>query len=206
MGFVKVYRSVTGEKKIFLDLCVSLLILLFCFSVQAKTREINGKLLRAVAADDLNRVRKALEEGADPNALSTNKAFGEGTPLHFMNDPEIVRVLLEEGADPDNREGRHGKAPLHYATFEVSKLLLNAGADPDAEDVEGNTPLFTNTGAPEKIQLLYEEGADPHHTDKFGRTAYESTVRAIKITDEILGISSRPTGWGGGSEGKVKTE
>jgi hypothetical protein len=92
---------------------------------------------------DAERVKKLLEEGADPNIRD-----GDGnTPLHFAASKgcaEVARLLLEHGADP-NAQDKSGETPLHVAAsmghVDVVRLLLERGADPSIRNREGKTPL-----------------------------------------------------------------
>ena len=79
---------------------------------------------------------------------------------------------------PTSRIGDHdGQTPLHYAaqgcSVAVAELLLARGADVDAEDRDGNTPLWCATlrrVARAIVQMLLGHGADPHHENHEGRT------------------------------------
>lgn len=76
------------------------------------------------------KVEKAIEEGADPNAKTSNKF----TALHNAasnSNVSTTRILLEAGADP-NVFSDNGVSPIYNAVaaerFEVTKLLIDAGA------------------------------------------------------------------------------
>jgi hypothetical protein len=92
---------------------------------------------------DAERIKKLLEEGADPNIRD-----GDGnTPLHFAASKgcaEVARLLLEHGADP-NAQDKNGETPLHVAAFnghvDVVRLLLEHRADPTVKNKDGDTPL-----------------------------------------------------------------
>jgi len=74
-----------------------------------------------------------------------------------------------------------GQTPLHYAaqgcSISVAELLLANGAQVDAEDVDGNTPLWNATlrtrGDGPIVQLLIGRGADPRHRNHEDRTPAE---------------------------------
>jgi hypothetical protein len=92
---------------------------------------------------DAERIKKLLEEGADPNIRD-----GDGnTPLHFAASKgcaEVARLLLRHGADP-NAQDKNGETPLHVAAYwgrvDVVRLLLEHGADPTVKNKDGDTPL-----------------------------------------------------------------
>ena len=59
----------------------------------------------------------------------------------------------------------------------VAELLLSRGAEVDAEDLDGNTPLWCATlrtrGEGPIMQLLLGHGADPHHENRDDRSPLE---------------------------------
>lgn len=90
-------------------------------------------LLAAIGNRDVQRVRRTLQEGADPDFLDLE--FGN-TPLNMAigeNSPEIVKLLLQAGADPDFHY-QNDRPPLANAirsgvNQQIIRLLLDAGAD-----------------------------------------------------------------------------
>jgi ankyrin repeat protein len=69
-----------------------------------------------------------------------------------------------------------GWTALHFAAqerqAEIAKLLLDAGAEVDAQDQNGNTPLwravFATKDDPELIRFLLAAGADKKRKNKNG--------------------------------------
>jgi uncharacterized protein len=131
-------------------------------------------VIDAVLAHDLERVRAALDAGADVDAVD-----GDGrTALHHAaidGGADVAELLLDRGADPNAMDGQQW-TPLHFAAREhhvaLAEMLLRRGASIDAVDSFGNTPLFRATfdsrGRGEMIATLLRAGADPSHANKRG--------------------------------------
>jgi ankyrin repeat protein len=104
----------------------------------------------AVAKNELNTVKRLLENGA-----SVNERNNDGVaPLQIAitrKNPDMVSLLLENGANV-NELNRYGNTPLHFVNVlnwghknpEISKLLLEKGADMTLTDARGRTPLDLN--------------------------------------------------------------
>ena len=141
--------------------------------------------LHAAARDgDVERVRQALDTGADPNQLDGSSNSALGCVLALREDPTfssfdnrgpwtdrrrvVVSMLLDAGADPDqiSGAGRYAESPLNLALRrglrDERTQLLDAGADPSLEDCQG-VPLRA-AGAPEVVDELLRRGADPNGT------------------------------------------
>jgi len=100
------------------------------------------RLYHAAAFGDVDKVRKALEDGADVNGIVTRRGVSY-TPLiraARAGRDAVITILLQAGADP-NLAGRESilsfsTTPLIMAAKhgreEAVKLLLQAGADPEA--------------------------------------------------------------------------
>ena len=105
-------------------------------------------LCEAVVAGKLAEVRRALDGGADPNALvAVQGAGGTGT------------ALVQAAAN---------------GQLEAAALLLDHGASPDKPDSKGYTPLMAAAATDHAavVGLLAERGADLHATDPEGFTAF----------------------------------
>ena len=86
----------------------------------------------AVFIGDLATVKRALTDGADPNAQDPQSGSTMLSIASLMGHTEVVALLLERGADV-NAKSRDGGTALHAAAFlgraETVKLLLEKGAD-----------------------------------------------------------------------------
>jgi ankyrin repeat protein len=123
------------------------------FTPDAVAQETRGAhpaelpLHTAIAAGDLDAVRRLLQAGADPSAPVSVAGVDVRTPLSVAlidwpgsqaGADETVRLLLEAGANPNgvfNLWGVPGaeEPPLAYASLSPDRLrmLLEAGADPN---------------------------------------------------------------------------
>ena len=116
-------------------------------------RPAPGALAEAASVGDLDRVRRYLRRGADPDEpmrWGWHDALGP-TPLTAAAEyghVDVVRVLLAAGADPNLRDfgpDTPHDTPLATAAMhgqlEVCRVLLQAGADPNAPSQNGWTAL-----------------------------------------------------------------
>jgi ankyrin repeat protein len=123
-----------------------------------------GALDYAVASNDIDAARQALEAGADPNA----EARGGGTVFGWASSEgrtEIVRMMLEKGADVTKAD-QGGYTPLiaaaKHGKADVVKMLIDAKSDVNAATQKGYTALILAgaSGSPETVKLLIEAKAD----------------------------------------------
>ncbi len=163
--------------------------------------------LHAAARDgDVERVRQALNAGADPDQLdgSSNSALGcllalreEQTSSSFDNRGRwtdrrsvVVSMLLDAGADPDqiSGAGRYAESPLNLALRrglrDERTQLLDAGADPSLEDCQG-VPLLA-AGAPDAVDELLRRGADPNGTGLSSPVVEAAAAGNLDVLDRVL--------------------
>ena len=131
-------------------------------SVTAASSE--PELVTAVKAQDRERVRVLLVQGADVNAPQGDGA----TALHWAahrDDRDTADLLIRAGAEV-NATNDLGVTPLSLACLNGSaamvETLLKAGADPNAAAVSGETPLLpaARVGNVDVVRLLLAHGAD----------------------------------------------
>ncbi|KAG5279878.1 hypothetical protein AALO_G00082540 [Alosa alosa] len=113
------------------------------------------RLREAANGNDIDTVRRLLEEDIDPCAADDKGR----TALHFSScngNETIVQLLLSYGADPNQRDSL-GNTPLHLAActnhVPVITTLLRGGARVDALDRAGRTPLHL---ARSKLNILQD--------------------------------------------------
>jgi hypothetical protein len=102
-----------------------------------------GVLGLAIRFGHANLVRALLARGATPFARGRWNSSLHAA-VHYLPDPQIVRLLIQRGAEVDASDG-DGNTPLNFAAREghltVARVLLDAGANPNSETERGYTPL-----------------------------------------------------------------
>lgn len=110
-------------------------------------------IFNAIDRSDAVAIRRAVENGADPNEELDEPPFwrplqaaieqGEhGATSAAVRD--MVKALLAGGADVNAWDREHNLTPLLKAVYfepSVVEILLAAGADPNVHSEEGVTPL-----------------------------------------------------------------
>lgn len=159
-----------------------------CLALMLLTSCASEALERAVYAQDLEGVRRALDQGANPNHRVVETQFLGALvdmQLNFINQSailveavrtgnvEITRAILEAGADT-TAKGFYGKTALCAAVLmwpngtELVGLLLDHGADPDLASGFGPvTPLLEAIwyGHLDTALLLYPIAPNPEFDD-----------------------------------------
>jgi len=88
---------------------------------------LNKQLLDAAEKGDLEKVKGALNDGADVNATSTNGY----TPLMWAvmrERTDVVKLLIDKGANV-NAKNDNGTSVLKFAKDNMVPMLRKAGAD-----------------------------------------------------------------------------
>ena len=147
------------------------------------------KLINAVRANKPEKVKKLLEEGADPNVRADWSVEG-ATPA---DDSSIAYSDLAYSC------------PVIFDTWgrkDTLQLLLDAGADINAVDGKGNTLLHTvyvaqkNKGSEDRVPLLLKNGADINARNVWGYTPlYRNMLRDKyyeKKTIQLLEAGANP--------------
>jgi ankyrin repeat protein len=99
-------------------------------------------LITAVCKNDEEMVKKLLKLKANPNLCVNRKS-----PLHFAENPSIVRMLIKAGADIEYKDGQ-GYTPLHLMirnrSYKCAKILLKHGANIHTFNTAGSHPLTSS--------------------------------------------------------------
>ncbi len=153
-----------------------------------KAQRLVPKLLRAIHARDVEAVRAALDEGADPSGVGGYNATPLGTATSIFDNEEardaLTALLLERGANPNDR-GPYGfdNRPVFYAAHcgydAVVRMLLERGGFPrddsgaPARNGDGSTllALACTSGLQWLVERAFEEGCRADEVDSHGSTA-----------------------------------
>ena len=143
------------------------------------------EVLAAVTARDLDRLRRLLDAGADPNAVAANGLTPLGQAV-VHGDVEAVSLLVERGADVNPPPANHAPRivpALHLASLwghtRIAQFLLVHGADPNAADSDGVLPLCRAIDR-QQLELawsLLDHGADVRQVCRDGTTALHAAMK-----------------------------
>ena len=138
-------------------------------------------LFTASKNGDIDKIKMALELGANVNLKDDNKRF----PLYYSvkyGDRKVAKLLIQNGADVNAKDFLH-QTPLEIAAsfgkIKVAELLLQNGADVNAVNGPLNfTALFlaAGNGNPKMAQLLLENGANVKAKSTSGMTPIHSVA------------------------------
>ena len=112
---------------------------------------------------------------------------------------EIIKYLIANGSNINNNNNVKKITPVHLATMNPSEItieplsfLIQQGANINAQDKDGNTPLFWAYGGKDEqiISLLKEAGADENIRNRKG--LLYNQVTAVK-TKAIIGENNQVT-------------
>ena len=143
--------------------CFSFVALVFGTFVSAQFASAS-ELLDAIHAQDVNRVRMAIEAGGNVNASDEEGYF----PLYFSiayESPELTELLLKAGADVHKLDPEYAMPMVAHAAaignLTIVQQLLRFNADPKATDKFGGTALeeAAYNGFTKIAKLLKENGA-----------------------------------------------
>jgi ankyrin repeat protein len=174
------------EKKI-LGLTLSFLIIGLVNYSFAKTPEI---LVEDIKNNDIAEVTKAIENGADVNAILDDR--GNTALLYAIgyNSLEITKLLIKAGANI-NYKDINGMTPLMWSrSLDIAKLLIDSGADVNERDNAGQTVLIISALTGEllldKTNLLINNGADINARTNDGITVLMAACNARKPSIELI--------------------
>ena len=106
---------------------------------------------------------------------------------------EIIKYLVANGSNINNNNNAKKITPIHLATMNPSEItieplifLIQQGADINAQDIDGNTPLFWAYGSRDEqiVSLLKEAGADENIKNHQGLLYNQVTAIKTKVNIE----------------------
>jgi ankyrin repeat protein len=141
--------------------------------------ELDKRLLDAVHKGNVTAARKALKEGADPNAVDPKQGF---TALVLsLQSPDMIEALIKAGADPNREDPEFGLTPMDYVaqtgSLDSLKRLAEGGAKINPP-TSWLTPLQAAVGARrmDMVEYLVSHKADVNARDNNGSTALHHLV------------------------------
>jgi len=159
---------------------------------QIFTDPIAAQLATAAAAGDTERIRRLINDGANPNAVGDKgTSLLQWAMLH--RSTAGVEALLSEGADATHADAA-GETVMHYAAKANDPayldLLLAHGVDVDLPNTHsGVTPLMSalmgNRDA--QFQRLLTAGANPNLADRVGNTSLHVAAK-IGQSERVLDL------------------
>lgn len=115
--------------------------------IAALKANLPEKLLGAVAANDIDKVKELLSMGATPDARDKKTGLTVLMMAACRAQVEIVQLLLDAGADVFTTDSNTGATALHKAcqgqSAVIAKMLTDAGSFIDAvTPTMGHTPIM----------------------------------------------------------------
>lgn len=147
------------------------------------------RLDKACSNHNLEKMRKAIESGADANHAGGELLYS----AVYSNFESGVQLLLEHGADPNFKIPSGHTALMEAArdgNTRIAQMLLDKGADIHAKQNDGMTALHHagKYGRGATIRLLLDRGADPMATDNKMNTAADAAEKEHpRLADLIRG-------------------
>jgi len=147
--------------------------------VETTNESVDMSAFFSAALDgDLDKVKYALDNGADVNALDENQHSALMLAA-YNGHHHILKVLIDKGATIDAVDATN-RTPLMFAStgpfVQAVEMLIKAGADVNATDNHENwTPVMfaAGEGQIEVIKLLVANGADLSKVDVDGESALD---------------------------------
>ena len=133
----------------------------------ADLKKAQSALWDAAMSGELAALTKAIDQGADVNALDTRANPNGRRALNWAawyNHPDAIKTLLKHGAEIDGFNNT-GFTAVHHAAEagspEAANVLIEAGANVMISSLAGVTPLerARREGHQEVVRLLEAAGA-----------------------------------------------
>jgi hypothetical protein len=148
------------------------------------TAPLDRELVMAVSKNDVESVRRLLDQGANPATASSKSAVPVLCMAANRGSLPVVQLLVDRGCDVNIKMSDRihkgdlvgGFTALHFAGMkgheDVIQYLLSNGADVTKQTTDGDTPLGTAAilGTPGAVRLLIDAGSDVNHKTNDGMT------------------------------------
>lgn len=153
---------------------------------EPKLTDVDEKLLKAVNSLNVDEVKKALSQGANPNA-SWSYSAAIGLPCGIGNEDEdenicveVMEILLNAGATISQRDaGSYMYGAIHNNQNGVVRLLLKNGVNPNGTIYGHETfmELAQQHSRQDIVDTLFVHGAKPiSHQEVLQLRLIEATV------------------------------
>jgi len=143
----------------------------------AQNTKVADDLWQSVTSNNVQEVRRLLDGGANPNAIS-DKVKDAASPLQAaaaLGSLDVADLLIAKGANVNSRDN-YQWTPLHLAAVRghanMAEFLLSKGAQIEAKGFDGSTPLALalQQDNSEVVMLLVAKGANVNAKRNGGET------------------------------------
>jgi ankyrin repeat protein len=166
-------------------------------------KRLNDALIASAQANNINAVRQALTQGANPNAQNAEGISALHWAAHH-NNAAMTKLLLEQEETNVNIQDIDGNTPLHESIKEPlklndfigsTKLLLENNAYPNIQNKKGNTPLHKAIGLDNRAaaKLLLQHNAYPNMQNAEGNTPLHYIRNSAEMALDIAQYKFDPT-------------
>ncbi len=149
-------------------------------------------LLEAIDGNDIDMVKKLMENGVSVNANNVDTKDNPLTLAIMRGNVEIAKILMEKGARHNISSSNIGKILNHLIAknhTEMVKFLIDNGTYIDSR-YRTRTPLMTAAAMKntDLVEYLLEHGANVNAIDSSGNSAliYAVSYRDLRTTEAIL--------------------
>lgn len=142
--------------------------------------KLNSDLVSAIVNGDVDRVRHALAEGANPNFFSSEYQM------------PVFMIALYDGYFGD----KVLRFSFHKHSHIIASLLLRKGSNVNGRDENGRSALsrMAELGALNEVEYVINHGADVKSVDLFGYTALHwvsNNGTNVDLIGHLVGASKR---------------
>ncbi len=179
---------------------VTILTLAVSHNLHADLPKADLELLDAASLGSIERIEKALSNGASINAR--NECYGASSLLLAVSEEKLyaVKFLLQKGAFVESKTNEGITALMvasQYSNEEMLKCLIAAGAKVDNTDTNGLSAIHyaAKFNIPIAVVTLIKHGANPNALDNKGWTPLHYAVHFWRkeAVATLLKLGADPT-------------